>query len=88
MIRFVLYTRPGCHLCDQMKAVVRRVAETHPLSVEEIDISGDAELERVYGEAIPVLMMDGRKVAKYRISEAELVRMLTARSDGARGPGG
>ena len=88
MIRFVLYTRPGCHLCDQMKAVVRRVAETHPLALEETDISGDSALEQLYGEEIPVLMMDGRKVAKYRINEAELVRMLTARSDGARGPGG
>jgi hypothetical protein len=66
-----------------MKMVVRRVAMTCPLMLEEIDISGDPELERLYGTEIPVLMIDGRKVAKYRIGEAELRRVLTARSGGA-----
>jgi hypothetical protein len=71
-----------------MKAVVRRVAMTFPLTLEEIDISGDADLERRYGVEIPVLMVDGRKVAKYRVSEDELMRMLTRRAGGPGEAGG
>jgi hypothetical protein len=72
-----LYSRPGCHLCDEMKAVIARVAERLPVAVREVDISGDPALEARYGEEIPVLEVAGRKAAKYRISEAQLLRVLT-----------
>ena len=76
-----LYSRPGCHLCDEMKAIVRRVAMTSepPASLEEIDISTDPALEARYGLDIPVLLVDGRKAVKYRVTDAELTRMLAAR---------
>jgi glutaredoxin len=74
-----IYSRPGCHLCDEMKAVVARVARTLPLRIEEIDISTDPALEARYGREIPVLMVEGRKAAKYRIAEEELRRVLTSR---------
>jgi glutaredoxin len=87
LTNLTIYSRPGCHLCDEMKAVVRRVSDSVPVSLEEIDISGDAELERLYGLEIPVLLADGKKVAKYRIGEGELLRMLTSRG-GQGGSGG
>jgi hypothetical protein len=65
-----------------MKEVVRRMSTSLPLSLDEVDISGDAELEREYGLEIPVLMMDGKKVAKYRIGEGELLRVLAGRAKG------
>ena len=76
----VLYSRPGCHLCDEMKTVVRRVATRVPLVFQEIDISTDAELEARYGVDIPVLLVNGTKAAKRRVTETELVRILGARS--------
>ena len=78
MIVLTLYSRPGCHLCDEMKAVVRRVigAGEVPATVEEIDISTDVDLEDRYGLEIPVLLIDGRKAAKYRIAEEALTRLL------------
>ena len=85
MRALTIYSRPGCHLCDDMKAVVKRavhrVAQTssEPIAVDEVDITTDAQLESLYGLEIPVLLLDGRKVAKYRISEAELTRVLSAR---------
>jgi hypothetical protein len=63
-----------------MKAVVRRVVTTVPLALDEIDITGDADLERRYGAEIPVLMVEGKKIAKYRVSEEELTRALRARA--------
>jgi glutaredoxin len=81
MIALTLYSRPGCHLCDDMKAVITRVARDRhiALTLDEVDISTNAELEARYGLEIPVLLLNGKKVAKYRVSEAELGRMLSAR---------
>ena len=55
-----------------------RTAE-HTISVEDIDISVDPALLDRYGLEIPVLMIDGRKAAKYRVSEQELTQMLDRR---------
>ena len=83
MIPVTIYSRPGCHLCDEMKAIVQRVASSIPLTIEEIDISTDVELERLYGSEIPVLFVEGKKVAKYRVGEADLRRILAGRAGGA-----
>jgi hypothetical protein len=63
-----------------MKATIDRVAESIPLVVTVVDISGNAELESLYGLEIPVLMVEGKKAAKYRASVSELTRILVARS--------
>ena len=87
-ILLTLYSRPGCHLCDDMKAVVDRVARSIPLTIDIVDISADRQLEAQYGPEIPVLLVNGKKAAKFRVSEEELTRMLVARSGRAGGPSG
>jgi thiol-disulfide isomerase/thioredoxin len=84
-MHLTIYSRPGCHLCDEMKAVVERVVRQSAaarLEIEEIDISTDPALEARYGVEIPVLLVDGRKVAKHRVGEQELTRMIAARQRG------
>jgi glutaredoxin-like protein DUF836 len=90
VIALTIYSRPGCHLCDEMKVVVRRVVHSvaAPITIEEIDISTDPELEAQYGVEIPVLLLDGKKAAKYRVTAEELTRLLRDRAGGAGGPGG
>jgi glutaredoxin len=85
-VRLTIYSRPGCHLCDEMKSLVHRFVAQHSgrINVDEIDISPDRELCDRYGLEIPVLLIDGTKVAKYRISEEELTRMVEARDRGKR----
>ena len=85
MIAFTIYSRPGCHLCDEMKAVVERVAgSTIPAAtIDVIDISSDPDLESRYGLEIPVLLVNGKKAAKYRVGEEELARIV----DGRQGQG-
>jgi len=80
VIAVTIYSRPGCHLCEEMKAVVQTVGRTIPLSLQEIDISTDEALEARYGLEIPVLVVNGKKAAKYRIGEEELRRVLSGRS--------
>jgi len=81
VIALTIYSRPGCHLCDEMKAVINRVAESIPLQLEEIDISASHELEERYGLEIPVLFVEGKKAAKYRLREEELRRILAGRAE-------
>jgi hypothetical protein len=76
MLVLTMMTRSGCHLCDRMKEVIARVGRTHPLRLDEVDISADPELERRYGVAIPVLLVAGREIARHRIDEADLAKRL------------
>ena len=66
-----------------MKSLVRRVVAERAsdliASVDDIDISNDSKLLDRYGLEIPVLLIDGKKVAKYRVSEEELTRMIFGR---------
>ena len=67
-----------------MKALVSRtIANQSDISLDEVDISSDRELVDRYGLEIPVLMIDGIKVAKYRVSEEALTRMIRRRPDGS-----
>jgi hypothetical protein len=91
VILLTIYSRPGCHLCDDMKGLVARVAASaeEPTTVSDVDISGDPELERQFGLEIPVLFVNGKKAAKYRIDEERLRRMLhRARGAGEAGGAG
>ena len=80
MIALTIYTRQGCHLCQEMKVIVERVVrDTRTVvEVQEIDIANDPALEERYGLEIPVLLVDGKKAAKYRVTEEELTRILIA----------
>jgi hypothetical protein len=78
VIALTIYTRPGCHLCQEMKVIIERVVrDTHAQArIEEIDIAKDADLEARYATEIPVLLVNGKKAAKYRVTEEELRRRL------------
>jgi len=84
-VRLTIYSKPGCHLCDDMKSIVHRVVATlshrQTMTFEQIDISTDPKLLDRYSLEIPVLLIDGKKVAKYRVSEEELTRMVDARRE-------
>jgi glutaredoxin len=73
--RLVLYSRVDCCLCDEMKTVIRQVAERTAVNFEEIDIDSSADLKQKYGQEVPVLFINGRKAFKYRLT----ARQLTAR---------
>jgi glutaredoxin len=88
MTALTIYSRPGCHLCDEMKDVVQRVAQSIPLQLEEVDISQSRDLEEKYGLEIPVLLVDGKKAAKYRIGEEDLRRILAGRAEHQAGKAG
>jgi hypothetical protein len=73
-----------------MKQVVARVARDMPLQIDEVDISLDLALEAQYGLEVPVLIVAGKRAAKYRVTEEVLKRVLRAAQDrpGAAGTKG
>ncbi len=75
-MRLTLLTRPGCHLCDDAKEVLARVAERTGEAWAEIDITGDPKLEDEYGFRIPVLLLDGKEHGYWRVEENRLLRDL------------
>ena len=79
MKRVTLYTRAGCHLCDEARQVIERARAKSGFDLEVLDIDRDPELLRLYNEEVPVIAIDGVKAFKYRLSESELLKKLRAR---------
>ncbi len=71
-----LYTRPGCHLCDDARAALLRLQQRTPFTLEEIDIESDDALHRAYLERIPVIDVDGEHVSDYFLDEVALTARL------------
>jgi glutaredoxin len=72
MARITMYSRPGCHLCDDARAVLERIGEPF----EEIDIESDGELLKRYLERIPVIALDGEELYDFFVDEPDLRRRV------------
>ena len=79
MRKVTLYTRVGCHLCDDVKLVLDEVCRDTPFELEVLDIDRDPALKTLYDVEVPVVAIDGRKAFKYRLT-AEQLRARLARS--------
>ena len=79
--RFELLTRPSCHLCDLMEAVLRHGLSPHGLTYRKVYVDGDAQLKSLYSDTVPVLLADGREVARVTLRSAELERIVSGLDD-------
>ena len=75
-MNFELYSKPHCHLCEEMRALLDELQPEYGFTVKVIDITRDAELFSRYRYDIPVLLKDGQEIARGRISDRELVDFL------------
>lgn len=78
--RVILYTRPGCHLCDEARAVIERVCADLGESYTEIDIDAegfDPVLRDRFTDEVPVTFVDGRQHHFWRVDEDRLRSALT-----------
>ena len=73
-VHVVLYSRPGCHLCDEARAVLEAERARTPFDLEEIDIETDDELVKEYGIRIPVVAIDGVERFEIAVDPDELAR--------------
>ncbi len=71
-----LYTRPGCHLCEETKAVIAPLLREFGAVLREVNIDEDAVLKERYGLDIPVIFIGKHKAAKHRVELAQFRRQL------------
>jgi hypothetical protein len=76
----ILVGKPGCHLCEVMRDVVSPVAAELGLTLAERDVRADPELDALYRNDIPVLLLGGREVARHRVTAADLRARLRSLS--------
>jgi glutaredoxin len=73
MLSVTLYTRRGCHLCDDALALLLR----HGLHPQLVDIDADSALRERYNECVPVVEINGRERFRGGVNEVLLRRLLT-----------
>jgi glutaredoxin len=76
--RVTLFHAVDCHLCESARRVLAQVRAELPFELEEVDITGDADLERRYRERIPVVLVDGEEAFTYFVRPDGLRRRLDA----------
>ena len=78
--RYELVTRAGCHLCGEMAKALDAVLPRFGLAYTFVDVDADPALRARFGDVVPVLLRDGRPVAKVRVGERELERIARRRA--------
>ena len=75
-MQLTMYSRSGCHLCDDMKEVLERVRRQQPFTLTIVDITSDPTLLKRYQHEIPVLVTQETEIARHRIDETTLIQFL------------
>jgi glutaredoxin len=72
-----LYTKQGCHLCEQALDVLDQLRRRHPFALTIVDILDDPAAYDRYKHDVPVVMLEGREVARHRVTAAQLISHLS-----------
>lgn len=75
-IRIEIYSRPGCHLCEEAKAVIEPFARAYPLVITVTNIDTNPGLRSAYSTEIPVVFINGSEAFRYRVDARTLERKL------------
>ena len=76
---YELLTRDGCHLCDEMAALLDEILPSFGLTWSLRDVDAEPELRARYTDVVPVLLRDGQAVAKVRTDRRSLIRIVQGR---------
>ena len=79
MMEVVLFTKPGCCLCDTVKAQLGKLRARQPFELREVNILEDPDAYAKFHEEIPVVFIGGRKAFKYHLDEKAFLRRLESR---------
>lgn len=76
MVKVIIYSRPGCHLCEEAKSAMNEARAERAFTLEEVNIDLDPEMVELYKYDIPVIFINGVKAFKHRVSAREFRRKL------------
>ena len=71
-----IYSKPGCHLCEEAKAAMNEARAERDFTLEEVNIDLDAAMADLYRYDIPVVFINGVKAFKHRVSAREFLKKL------------
>jgi flavoprotein len=74
--RFLLYSRAGCGLCEEMLSELRAIPEAQPFAIDVLDVDADATAKVRYGHKIPVLLFAGELVCHGHLDADEVHKAL------------
>ena len=80
----IIYSRPGCHLCDEAKAAIQNSGCTDQFTLEEVNIETDQELLRKYKYDIPVITIDGVEAFRHRVDGEDFRLRINRTERGGR----
>ncbi|HZT33158.1 MAG TPA: glutaredoxin family protein [Bryobacteraceae bacterium] len=80
MPQVTLYTRTGCHLCEEAKGVLQAARRRAAFELDEVDIDRHPEWRQLYNEEVPVISINGVKAFKYKVTVEEFLKKLAARA--------
>ena len=75
-LQITLYTRPGCHLCEEARQQMAPVLAEFGAELLEVNIDADPALRELYSNDVPVIFLGARKIAKHRVNLVQLRRQL------------
>ena len=75
-MRFVLFSRPGCGLCEEMRAELERLPAARGFALEVLDVDSNPDTRARYGHKIPVLLFAGELVCHGRLDTEEVLKAL------------
>ncbi len=76
--RVVVYSKPDCLLCDELKAQLRKLQQAHPFEWREVNILEDPDAFEKFKEEIPVVFINGKKAFKFHLDEKRFLTILSA----------
>lgn len=81
-IEVIIYSKPGCHLCDEMKTEIARASCAHLYRLREVNIESDPDLLAQYRYDIPVLLINGVEFVRHRVRAEDFrARILETRKN-------
>ncbi|MGD0457528.1 MAG: glutaredoxin family protein [Terriglobia bacterium] len=72
----VVYSKPGCCLCDEVKENLKRLKASYAFNLREVNILEDPEAHERFKEEIPVVFINGKKAFKYHLDEKQFLKKL------------
>ena len=78
MIEFTVYSRHGCHLCEDLLQQLNQLQQVHPFHIREVDVDSSPQLVEQYGSQVPVVTCGSEQLCHYFLDQAAILRVLSS----------
>jgi len=77
VITFTVYSRHGCHLCEDLLQQLYALQQAHVFNIEEIDVDSSPQLSERYGQQVPVVTCGNQQLCHYFLDQAAILQRLS-----------